>query len=76
MQELLADVSRVPGSEGAYLRIQPGQAICFADLAQLTINHNGAEFMLTREVVCIGKRVSRRYRVYSGTPDQLSHHAG
>jgi hypothetical protein len=71
MQELLVDASRVPGSQGAYLRVQPGEAIRFADLAQLTINHNGTEFMLSREVLRIGNRVSRRWRIYSGTPDQV-----
>jgi hypothetical protein len=71
MQELLADPSRVPGSEGAYLKIQAGQGIRFSDLYRLTINHNGAEFMLSREVVQFGNQVSRRWRIYSGTPDQV-----
>ena len=71
MQELLADVSRVPGSEGAYLRVQPGEAILFSDLSQLTINQNGAEFMLSREVVRNRKQLTRRWRIYSGTPDQV-----
>jgi hypothetical protein len=71
MQELLADASRVPGSPGAYLRAQPGEAIRFSDLFQLTINHNGAEFMLSREVVRHGNQVNRRWRIYSGTPDQI-----
>jgi hypothetical protein len=71
MQELLADATRVPGSPGAYLRVQPGGAIRFSDLSQLTINHNGAEFMLSREVVRHGNQVTRRWRIYSGTPDLI-----
>jgi len=71
MQELLADASRVPGSQGAYLRVQPGEAIRFSDLFQLTINHNSAEFLLSREVVRHGNQVSRRWRIYSGTPNQV-----
>ena len=71
MQELLADASLVPGSPGAYLRVNPGEAIRFSDISQLTIHHNGAEFMLSREVVRLGSRVARRWRVYSGTPDQI-----
>lgn len=71
MQELLADAKRVPGSQGAYLRVQPGEAIRFSDLSQLTINHNGVEFMLSREVARNGNQVSRRWRIYSGTPDQV-----
>src|SRR5207249_3357258 len=36
-----------------------------------TINHNGAEFMLTREVVRRERQVVRNWRVYSGTPDRV-----
>jgi hypothetical protein len=71
MQELLADATRIPGSQGAYLRVRPGEAIRFSDLSQLTINHNGAEFMLSREVGRHGHRVTRRWRIYSGVPDQI-----
>ena len=71
MQELLADTTRVPGSQGAYLRTQRGQPILFSDLSQLTINHNGAEFMLSREIVRNGCQVRRGWRIYSGTPDQI-----
>jgi hypothetical protein len=71
MQELLADSSRVPGSPGAYLRVKPGEVIRFFDLAQLTINHHGAEFMLTREVVQYGSQFTAHWRIYSGTPDQI-----
>lgn len=71
MQELLADVSRIPGSLGAYLLVQPGEAIRFSDLTQLTINHNGVEFLLSREVEQKGIRVTRRWRIYSGTSDEV-----
>jgi hypothetical protein len=71
MQELLANNQRVPGMRGAYLKVGRGEAIRFSDLSQLTINHNGAEFMLSREVVRNGNRVVRRWRIYSGTPDQI-----
>jgi hypothetical protein len=71
MQELLADSQLVPGMRGAYLKVKPGEAIHFVDLAQLTINHNGAEFMLSREVVRNAKQVKGRWRIYSGTPDQI-----
>ena len=71
IQGLLADATRVPGSQGAYLRLKQGEVIRFPDLAQLTINHNSAEFMLTREVLRNGNQVSRRWRIYSGTPDQI-----
>jgi RHS repeat-associated protein len=71
MQELLADVSRVPGTPGAYLNVQPGEVILFEDLSRLTMMHSGQEFMLTREVVRQGNRVTRRWRIYSGTPDQI-----
>lgn len=71
IQELLADASRVPGSVGAYLRVQPGEVIRFSDLSQLTIHHGGAEFMLTREVLRNGNQVTRRWRIYSGTPEQI-----
>jgi hypothetical protein len=71
MQELLANNQLVPGMRGAYLKLGKGEVIRFADVAQLTINHNGAEFMLTREVVRNGNQVARRWRIYSGTPDQI-----
>jgi hypothetical protein len=71
MHELLANDRLVPGLRGAYLRVSRGQAIGFADLSQLTIDHHGAEFMLTREVVRNGAHVTRRSRIYSGTPDQI-----
>lgn len=71
MQELLTDVSRVPGSLGAYLQVKPGEGIHFSDLAQLTINHNGVEFLLSREVEQKGNQVTRRWRIYSGTSDEV-----
>src|SRR5438874_1338992 len=71
MQELLAGASRVPGSRGAYLRVRPGGAIRFSDLSRLTINHSGAEFMLSREVVRLAHHAVRNWRIYSGTPDQI-----
>lgn len=71
MQELLIDNRLVPGMRGAYLKINPGEPIRFSDFSQLTINHNGAEFMLSREVVRSGNQVARRWRIYSGTPDQI-----
>jgi len=71
MQQLLANTQLVPGMRGAYLRVEPGQGIRFADLSQLTIDHKGAEFLLTREVVETGTGTVRRWRIYSGTPDQV-----
>jgi hypothetical protein len=71
MQELLADATRIPGSQGAYLNVQPGEAIRFTDLYQLASNQDGAEFMLSREVMRNGNQVARRWRIYSGTPDQI-----
>jgi hypothetical protein len=71
MQELLANNQLVPGLRGAYLKVKPGETIRFGDLSQLTINHSGAEFMLSREVVRNGNQVARRWRVYSGTSDQI-----
>ncbi|MGH7168999.1 MAG: hypothetical protein ACRELG_01810 [Gemmataceae bacterium] len=71
MQELLANNQLVPGMRGAYLKVGHGAAIRFSDLSQLTINHNGAELMLSREVVRNGKQASRRWRIYSGTPEQI-----
>jgi hypothetical protein len=71
MRELLANDQLVPGMNGAYLKVSKGEAIRFGDLSQLTINHNGAEFMLSREIVRDGKHVTRRWRIYSGTPDQI-----
>jgi hypothetical protein len=71
MRELLADNRLVPGLRGAYVQVSPGEAIRFADLSQLTINHQGAEFMLTREVVRKGHQSIARWRIYSGTPDRI-----
>jgi hypothetical protein len=76
IQELLADNQRVPGAQGAYVRLQPAQGIRgirFADLSQLTINHQGTEFLLTLETVTAlaGQVLSRRYRIYSGTPNRI-----
>ena len=71
VQELLVDSQLIPGLRGAYLKVGPGEVIRLADLAQLTINHHGAEFMLSREVVRHGNQVTRRWRIYSGTPDQI-----
>jgi hypothetical protein len=71
MQELLTHDQLVPGLRGAYLKVGQGDVIRFADLSQLTINHQAAEFMLTREVVRKGNQVTRRWRIYSGTPDQI-----
>jgi hypothetical protein len=71
MKELLANDQRVPGMRGAYLKVGQREAIHFGDLSQLTIDHGGAEFMLTREVEQIGSRVTRRWRIYSGKPDQI-----
>jgi hypothetical protein len=61
---------------GAYVRLDPGRGIrgvCFDDLSQLTINHNGAEVLLTREteVGFNGQVIRARYRIYSGTPDRI-----
>ncbi len=58
------------------MRLDPAQGIRgvrFEDLSQLTINHNGAEFMLTRETITAsnGGVISSRYRLYSGGPDQV-----
>lgn len=55
---------------GVYVRVEPGQAIRFQDISQLTINHN-AEFLLTRGVVQTESGVVRRWHLYSGTPDQV-----
>jgi hypothetical protein len=71
MQQLLANDQLIPGLRGAYLKLGQGEAIRFGDLSQLTVNHNGAEFLLTREVVRHGNQVTRRWRVHSGTPDQI-----
>ena len=71
MPELLADNQLVPGLRGAYLKVRPGEAIRFADLSQLTINHHGEEFMLTRKVVRRAHQVIARWRIYSGTTDQI-----
>jgi hypothetical protein len=76
IQELLADNQLVPGMRGAYVRLDPGQgarSIHFVDISQLTINHAGAEFVLTRETVTAtnGRLLSSRYRLYSGAPDQV-----
>ncbi|MFO0852426.1 MAG: RHS repeat-associated core domain-containing protein [Gemmataceae bacterium] len=78
MQELLADSTLVPGMKGAYVDVpvlggRTKNGILFEDLSQLTINHNGAEFMLTRETVTAsnGQIVSARWRIYSGTTDQI-----
>lgn len=71
MQELLANNQLVPGIQGVYLKVGQGEAIRFSDFSQLTINHNSAEFMLSREVVRNGNQVIRRWRIYSGTPDQI-----
>ncbi len=78
IQELLANDQLVPGLRGAYLR--PGNVgrnrtgIRYEDISQLTINHNGAAFMLARETVRVagGRQISARYRIYSGTPDQIT----
>lgn len=75
IQELLADSNLVPGMRGAYVEVPVGGrnfGIRFEDISQLTINH-GAEFMLTRETVYSSNRqiISARYRIYSGTPDQI-----
>jgi hypothetical protein len=71
MQDLLANNQLIPGMQGAYLKVRPGDVIRFVDLSQLTINHNGAEFMLSREVVRNANQVTRRWRIYSGTPDKI-----
>jgi hypothetical protein len=71
MQELLANNQLVPGMRGVYLKVGQGEPVRFSALSQLTTNHHGAEFMLSREVVRNGNRVSRRWRIYSGTPDQI-----
>src|SRR5258708_5783680 len=71
IKELLANHQLVPGVRGAYLKVGKREAIHFGDLSQLTIDHNGAEFMLTREVVQTGKGVTRRWRIYSGAADQI-----
>jgi hypothetical protein len=71
MQELLSNRQLIPGMLGANLKVEKGAAICFADLAQLTINHDGVEFLLTREVKRFGRRVVRRWRIYSGTTQRV-----
>lgn len=71
MEELLANKQLVPGMRGADLKVRPGEVIRFGDLSQLTVNHHGAEFILSREVVRNGTQVTRRWRVYSGTPDEV-----
>jgi hypothetical protein len=71
MADLLANNQLVPGMQGAYLKVRQGDLIHFGELSRLTINHNGAEFMLSREVVRNGKQVTRRWRIYSGTPDNI-----
>jgi hypothetical protein len=71
MQELLANNQLVPGMRGCYVKVTPGAAIGLAELLQLTINHDNVEFMLSREVVRDGNGVTRRWRIYSGTPDQV-----
>lgn len=71
MQELLANNQLVPGMRGAYLKLGKGGVIQLGALSQLTIDHNGVEFMLSREVVRHGNQVRRRWRIYSGTPDQI-----
>ena len=76
LQGLLADANLVPGFRGAYVDVPVGGRIVgirFADISQLTINHNGVEFMLTRETVFTlgGRILGARYRIYSGTPDQI-----
>jgi hypothetical protein len=71
IQELLADDQLVPGMRGAYLKVGIREAIHFGDLSQLTINHGGAEFMLTREVERAGNRITRRWRIYSGVPNHI-----
>jgi hypothetical protein len=71
IQDMLANSQLVPGMRGAYLKVGRGEAIRFGDLAQLTIDHNGAELMLTREVLRNPWRVTRRWRIYSGLPDQI-----
>jgi hypothetical protein len=71
MQELLANNQLVPGMRGAYLKLRSGETVRFGDLFQLTINRNGAEFMLSREIVRNGNQVRRHWRIYSGTPDQV-----
>jgi hypothetical protein len=69
--ELLSDTRMVPGSPGVLLKPATGEPIRFADLAQLTINHQGAEFMLTREIRRLAARSFMRWRLYSGTSDQI-----
>jgi hypothetical protein len=71
IQELLANHQLVPGVRGAYLKVSKREAIHFGDLSQLTIDHYGAEFMLTRELVRNGNRATQRWRIYSGVPDQI-----
>jgi hypothetical protein len=71
MKELLANDQLVPGMRGAYLKVGQREALHFGDLSQLTIDHSGAEFMLTREVERTGSRVTRRWRIYSGMRDQI-----
>ena len=53
--------------KGLIFIVKPGEAIRFSDLAQLTINHNGTVFLLSREVVHRGIQLTRRWRIYSGT---------
>lgn len=56
------------------MRVDPKKrAIRYEDISRLTIDHNGAEFMLSRETThCVrGQTIDMRYRIYSGTPDQI-----
>jgi len=67
----LANDQLIPCLRGAVLKVEPGTAIRFGDLARLTINHDGVEFLLTREVKRIGQNVTRRWRIYSGTTEEV-----
>ena len=76
IRELLSNPTLVPGMRGRYIEAPKGgrnYGIRFEDISQLTINHNGAEFMLTRETVCgaNGQMIRATYRIYSGALDQI-----
>jgi hypothetical protein len=77
IQELLADSTLVPGMIGAQILVPKSgryYGIRFADLSQLTINHLGMEFLLSRETeyTSIGKMISGCYRLYSGVADRIT----
>jgi hypothetical protein len=73
IQDLLADPQLVPGMRGAYLRVDPVHGLSYDDISRIAISRGGAEIMVSRETTSApdGLVISDRYRVYSGTPDQV-----